>query len=111
MISKETLNMYRETGNLNEVYTLLSSECACTCSVMSDSFETPWALARQAPRSIEFPRQESWSELPFPSPGDLSDPGIEPATFAFSVSGGRFFTNTVPPGKVSSSTPMVIPYF
>ena len=39
---------------------------------------TPWTVAHQAPLSMEFSRQEYWSELPFPSPGDLSDPGIEP---------------------------------
>ena len=37
-------------------------------------------MARQAPLSMEFSRQEYWSELPFPSPGDLPDPGIEPGS-------------------------------
>ena len=41
-------------------------------------FVTPWTVAYQAPLSIRFSRQEYWSGLPFPSPGDLSDPGIEP---------------------------------
>ena len=41
-------------------------------------FETPGTVAYQAPPSIKFSRQEYWSGLPFPSPGDLSDPGIEP---------------------------------
>ena len=39
---------------------------------------TPWTVAHQAPLSIGFSRQEYWSGLPFPSPGDLADPGIEP---------------------------------
>ena len=39
---------------------------------------TPWTVARQAPLSMGFSRQEYWSGLPFPSPGDLPDPGIEP---------------------------------
>ena len=39
---------------------------------------TPWTVARQVPLSMGFSRQEYWSGLPFPSPGDLSDPGIEP---------------------------------
>ena len=47
-------------------------------SVVSDSV-TPWTAAHQAPPSIEFSRQEYWSGLPFPTPGDLSDPGLEPA--------------------------------
>ena len=41
-------------------------------------FVTPWTLAYQAPLSMGFSRQEYWSGLPFPSPGDLPDPGIEP---------------------------------
>ena len=41
-------------------------------------FATPWTVAYQAPSSMGFSRQECWSELPFPSPGDLSNPGIEP---------------------------------
>ena len=40
-------------------------------------FATPWTVAYQAPPSMECPRQESWSGLPFPSPGDLPNPGIE----------------------------------
>ena len=40
-------------------------------------FATPWTVARQAPLSMGFSRQEPWSGLPFPSPGDLPDPGIE----------------------------------
>ena len=39
---------------------------------------TPWTVAHQAPLSMGFPRQEYWGGLPFPSPGDLPDPGIEP---------------------------------
>ena len=45
-------------------------------------FATPWTVAYQAPRSMGFSRQEYWSRLPFPSPGDLSDPGIEPRSSA-----------------------------
>ena len=43
-------------------------------------FATPWTVARQAPLSMEFSRQEYWSGLPFPSPGDLLDPGIKPGS-------------------------------
>ena len=48
--------------------------------VMSDSFVTLWTVARQASLSKGLPRQEYWSGLPFPSPGDLLDPWIEPAS-------------------------------
>ena len=41
-------------------------------------FATPWTVAYQAPLSMEFSRQEYWSGLPYPSPGDLPDPGIKP---------------------------------
>ena len=41
-------------------------------------FATPWTGAYQAPQFMEFSRQEYWSGLPFPSPRDLPDPGIEP---------------------------------
>ena len=43
-------------------------------------FETPWTVACQAPLSVGFSRQEYWSGLPFPSPGDLPNPGIEPGS-------------------------------
>ena len=44
---------------------------------------TPWTVAYQAPLSMGFSRQEYWSGLPFPSPGDLPDPGIEPRSPAW----------------------------
>ena len=43
-------------------------------------FVTPWTVAYQAPPSMGFSRQQCWSGLPFPSPGDLPDPGIEPGS-------------------------------
>ena len=43
-------------------------------------FETPWTISYQAPLSLEFSRQEYWSGSPFPSPGDLPNPGIEPGS-------------------------------
>ena len=51
---------------------------------------TPWTVACQAPLSIGFSRQKYWSRLPFSSPGDLPDPGIE---FRSSCTAGRFFIN------------------
>ena len=46
-------------------------------------FVTPWTVVYQAPPSMEFSRQLYWSGLPFPSPGDLPDPGIEPGSPAW----------------------------
>ena len=62
-------------------------------------FAPPWTVACQAPQSMEFSMQEYWSRLLFPAPGDLPDPGIEPASFASPVLAGRFFT-TVPSRKL-----------
>ena len=56
-------------------------------------FATPWTVVHQTPLFMEFPRQEFWSELPFPSPGDLPDSGIKPMSPALV---GGFFT-TEPP--------------
>ena len=55
-------------------------------------------IACQAPLSMEFSKQEYWGGLPFPTPGDLPDPGIEPMSFASPALAGGFFT-TLPPGK------------
>ena len=62
--------------------------------LLSDSL-TLWTCSLQAPLSVAFPRQESWNQLPFPSPGDLPDPGTK------CVLTSRFFT-TEPPGKDGS---------
>ena len=43
-------------------------------------FVTPWTVAHQVPLTMGFPRQEYWSGLPFPSPGNFPDPGIEPGS-------------------------------
>ena len=61
-------------------------------------FATSWILACQVPVFMRFPRQEHWSELPSPSPGDLPDPGIEPTSPA--LAGGFFMAE--PPGKTQS---------
>ena len=52
---------------------------------MSNSFATPWTAAHQAPLRMEFSRQEYQSGLPFPSPGDQPDLGIEPTSPALQV--------------------------
>ena len=61
-------------------------------SAVLNSFATPWTIARQAPLSMGFPRQERWSGLPFPPPEDLPDPETEPPVSP------AFFTDE-PPGK------------
>ena len=61
-------------------------------------FETPWTVAHQAPLSIGFSRQKYWSGLPFPSPGDLPDPGIEPRSPTLQADA----LTSEPPGKQSN---------
>ena len=55
-------------------------------------FVTPWTVAFQAPLSMEFLKQEYWSGLSFPTPGDLPNQGIEHASLASPALGGRFFS-------------------
>ena len=62
---------------------------------VSHSVVTPWTVACQAPLSLGFSRQEYWSGLPFPSPGDLPDPGIKPGSFALRADS----LPSEPPGK------------
>ena len=57
-----------------------------------------WTVTHQAPLSMEFSRQEYWSGLPFPTPGDLPNPGIEPTSHVSPALAGGFFT-TVPPER------------
>ena len=58
-------------------------------------FVTPWTVAHQAPLSVEFSGQEYWNELPFPSPGDLPEPGIKPGSPALQTDS----LPSEPPGK------------
>ena len=61
-------------------------------------FATPWTVVLQAPLSLGFSRQEYWSGLPFPAPGDLPNPGTEPVSPVSPALAGQVFT-TEPPGK------------
>ena len=76
--------------------------CIVLVAKLSLTLAVPWTIKDQAPLSVEFSRQEYWSGLPFPSPGDLPDPEIEPVSPALA---GGFFT-TEPPG---TPTYMYIP--
>ena len=78
----------------------LNGGCLCAKSLSRVRlFVTPWAVAHQGPLSMGFSRQEYWSGLPFPSPGDLPHPGIEPRSPALQA-------NSLPselPGKPNLS--------
>ena len=63
---------------MNPTQAKYESESVTRSVVSLRLFAMPWTLTCQAPLSMEFSRQEYWNGLPFPSPGDLPNPGIEP---------------------------------
>ena len=79
----------------------VNKKALVTCSACSDARSCltlcdPWTIARQAPLSMGFFRQENRSGLPFAAPGDLPNPGIEPTSLISPALAGRFFTTSVP---------------
>ena len=90
MVTKKERGRQEYTGRWGLTYTL--GVCSLSCVQL---FETPWTVAGQALLPMEFSRQEYWSGLPFPTPGNLPDAGIKPVSPALAC---RFFT-TEPPGK------------
>ena len=66
-------------------------------------FVTPWTVAHQAPPSMGFSRQEYWSGLPFPSPGEIPNPGIEPRSPALQADA----LTSEPPGKPKAEEPKI----
>ena len=63
----------------------------CVCDQSCPTLCDPWTIAHQAPLTMRFPRQEYCSWLPFPSPGDLPDPGIEPESLVSPALADRLF--------------------
>ena len=86
-VCSHTTNFFVRMGGNLEVYSCFQ---LLRCVLF---FATPWTAARQTPLSMGFSREEYWSRLPFPSPGDLPDPGIEPASLVPSTLTGWFFTS------------------
>ena len=72
--------------------------CECSVTRRVRLFATPLTIARQAPLSMGLSWQEYWSGLPFPSPGDLLNSGMEPVSLVAPALAGGFFT-TDPPAK------------
>ena len=67
----------------------------CVCAQLLSHvqlFAVPWTVSHQAPLPMEFSRQEYWSGAPFPTPGHLFNPGIQPMTLVFPALVGGFFT-------------------
>ena len=83
--------------------------CMLSHSVMANSFVTPWAVAHQAPMCMGFSRQEYWSWLLFPPPGDHPDPGTEPRSLVSPALAGSFST-PAPPGKPITSMTYIYMY-
>ena len=94
-VSQET-EALSEVSELEDWENFLCNAFSVLCrSSCVQLFATPWMVAHQAPLSMGLCRQEYWNGLPFPSPGDLPDPRIEPESPALA---SGFFTN-VPLGK------------
>ena len=78
------------------IFAFSNTECYAVLSHLScvQLFATLWTVAHQAPLSMGFSRQEYWSGLPCPPPGDLPDPEIEPMSLTSPALAGRFFTTS-----------------
>ena len=76
---------------LTKLDIVLARVCVQTLSCVR-LFAAPWTVSRQAPLSLGFPGQEYWSGKPFPPPGDLPDPGMEPMSLMSPALAGGFFT-------------------
>ena len=98
------MDLKTATSDLNagsETSVVCICVCVCACSVVSNYFATPRTVACQDPLTMEFSRQEYWSGLPCPPPGDLPDPGIKPVSPP--LAGGLF--TTAPPGMLLAGWP------
>ena len=98
-------NCYKEPYKIGTIITHFTDEdtevyttcvCVCVCILYAQSCPAlcdPWTVAHQAPLLMECSRQEYWSGLPFPRPGDLPDP----ESLVFTAIAGRFFTTLAAP--------------
>ena len=83
--------------------------CVCEYALSQvQLFETPWTVAHQVLLPMEFSRQAYWSGLPFPTPGDLPDPGIEPTSLVSPVLAGGFFTTSASWEALNAVKPLKI---
>ena len=84
--NQQTTVSLQVVGSLMSYPSAFSSKVCCgvaeSCLTL---FVTPWTIAHHAPLSMGFSRQEYWSGLPFPSPGDLPNPGTEPKSPALAL--------------------------
>ena len=73
---------------------MLCCMCVLSCFSCVQHIETPGTVVSQAPLSMGFSREEHWSRLPCPLPGDLPDPGIDLLCLSLALAGGFFTTST-----------------
>ena len=88
---------HADTASIFQFSSAYLRDISC-CAQPCPTLVTPWTVARQAPLSKQFYSKESWSGLPFPPPGNLPDPEIEPKFLASPALADGFFT-TVSSGK------------
>ena len=105
MVCTTKINVFNCVAIHSNIY---SSKCACMLSLVQ-LFVTPWTVASQAPLSMEFLKQEYWSGLPFPTPGDLPNQEIEPASPASPALGGSSLALGLPEKEISRC--ICLPYF
>ena len=91
LILQRLRRVRRRMTNVFFPHGILMSVCVLSCFNCVWLFSAPWTVAYQAPLSMGFSRQGYWSGMPFPSPGDLPDPGIEFECLMSPALGGRFF--------------------
>ena len=101
--AEHTADCQKKMNNINSMKILnFLILCVCVCVLSCvHLFTTPWTIARQALLSVGFPRQEYWSGLPFPSPGDLPNAGTEPLFPVSPAVSGRLLVQT------NCSTPII----
>ena len=87
LINNGDLSFFFHLGCYNDI-----AVCMLSCFSHVQLFESLWTIAHQAPLAMGFSRQEYQGGLPLPSPGDLPDPRIEPASFMYPALAGRFFS-------------------
>ena len=96
--SHSTMNIALSIFSKNILMYICVCVCVCVYAHMLSHFSfirlfsTLWTVAHQDPLSMGFSRQEYWGGLPYPTPGDLPNPGIKPASVPFPTLAGRFFT-------------------
>ena len=83
------------------VHIMLKPACLPGCFSSVWLFVTLWTIAQQFPLFMGFSRQEYWSRLPFPTPGNLTNPEIDSMSLTSPALAGRFFLSLAPPGKPS----------